>query len=154
MEKKDYYASLVQLVMQSETITWNRFNNFLVSSSILIVAWAAVYFGKDFTSKTIVLIALSLMGFLAGILSALLGHRGRQYLNLYFSQAHYCEEKDDEPLYIKPFFIANDQIRRRPESKIRKLVYYISSSHFLIVTGSLAYSAIFYILYYQSWQLL
>ena len=37
------YSSCVQLLMNSETISWTRLNNFLVFNTILIVSWVMVY---------------------------------------------------------------------------------------------------------------
>lgn len=66
---KEIYPVLVQLVIYAESITWNRFYNFLMGNSILILAWATIFVSpcsKGLGGKS-VLVAISLLGAASGV---------------------------------------------------------------------------------------
>ena len=77
------YPSLVQLVIHAETINWNRFYNFLMSNSILILAWATIYAQQLPDFATTVLVVISVLGLVSCIAAAALGWRGTGYLEKY-----------------------------------------------------------------------
>jgi hypothetical protein len=80
----EVYVALIQLQIHAETITWNRFNNFLVFNSILIMAWATVYApDKHAYSCRAVLVVLCAFGMLSSVVWCIIGYRGRKYLNLF-----------------------------------------------------------------------
>lgn len=82
----DPYSAIVQFLIHAEQISWNRFNNFLLGNSFLILAWAAIYdFKGDAYSGiiTFVLITICVIGGFTGILFAFLGYRGREFLKEY-----------------------------------------------------------------------
>jgi hypothetical protein len=112
---KEYYRSLTLLVIHAETISWTRFYNFLVSSTILVMAWVTVFIkNPPSTSSRIIMLVLSAFGFIMGICFSALGYRSRQYLNLYHDQARAIEEgKETIPttkISIRPF-TEDDTIR-------------------------------------------
>ena len=47
MTLKEVYASLVQMTISAETVSWNRFYNFLMFNTILVLAWATIWVSKD-----------------------------------------------------------------------------------------------------------
>jgi hypothetical protein len=85
MAPKDAYTSLVQLIINAETISWNRFYNFLMFNTILVLAWATIWVSKDAAavSKAVVLVAICSLGGISGIFWAALGYRGRTFLDEY-----------------------------------------------------------------------
>jgi len=87
------YAALVNLVGQAESVSWARFNNFLVFNSILLLAWATLVAGQDFPVRNIVLKLICFVGMGGGILWSVLGYRGRSFHNLYVLKAKDFEEK-------------------------------------------------------------
>ena len=89
---KDVYSALVQLVIHAESITWNRFNNFLMGNSILVLAWATVFVSTTHSCMTtFVLSAICILGVLSGPAWAALGARGRKYHDKYVALASNME---------------------------------------------------------------
>jgi hypothetical protein len=43
IENKEKYAAVIQLIVGTDAITWNRFYNYLVFASVLILAWFVMY---------------------------------------------------------------------------------------------------------------
>lgn len=98
----DPYSTLAQLVTSAEAITWNRFNNFLVSNTILMMAWATVYAGNKTSSMSMmVLVVMTVVGFTTCPMWAALGSRGRGFLKAYIQLGSLIE--DDNNLWPKEF---------------------------------------------------
>jgi hypothetical protein len=105
---KEVYSALVQLVIHAESITWNRFNNFLMGNSILVLAWATIFVSTTDSCMTpFVLSAICILGVLSGPAWAALGTRGRKYLDKYVELAYSMETDStcwpDELDKHKPF---------------------------------------------------
>jgi hypothetical protein len=112
--KDDVYKFYKDLVIHSETISWNRFANFLVISSILVLAWATIFVVKSPSlCHKAVMSLISGFGIYAGIVWADIGDRGRKYLDQYKDKAKSIEtnsnkkdwweggiEKTDRPFQI------------------------------------------------------
>lgn len=78
---KEVYLSTLQLVMHSEATTWNRFYNFLMGNSILILAWATIFASKNNSvAAKCVMLAICILGAISGIAWAALGYRGREFV--------------------------------------------------------------------------
>ena len=88
---KEIYSNLVQLTIHSEEIAWNRFNNFLLGNSILILAWAALLSSADQISKKPVLFALCILGLISSIFWSGLGYRSRKFLIKHIAMGAYIE---------------------------------------------------------------
>jgi len=90
MEKitvKEIYNTLVQMMIQSESISWNRFYNFLMGNSILILAWATIFISqKKSPWGNIVMVSICLLGAISSPFYAVLGKRGRDFLEHYVKQ--------------------------------------------------------------------
>ena len=72
------YSNLIQLRIHADSITWNRFYNFLMFNTILVLSWATLYVADP--RPICVLIAICLFGGLSGVTWAILGYRGRRFL--------------------------------------------------------------------------
>ena len=95
--KGDIYKIYNDLVVHSETISWNRFANFLVISSILVLSWVTVFSKIDHSLwSKIVMSGISVFGILAGLVGADLGARGRTYLDQYKNKAIAIETHCDK----------------------------------------------------------
>lgn len=82
--EREVYSAFVQLVMHAESTSWNRFYNYLMATTILILSWATLFTNDpDKTSPKIILISICLIGIISGVLWAALGYRGRRFLNEY-----------------------------------------------------------------------
>ncbi len=110
----DIYGSYRDLVMQSENLSWSRFQNLLIINSILVVAWATLFDAKHaHLWAKVVMTAISVLGILTGVTWADLGKRGRQYLDLYKVKLRAIEEHHDKkdwwedgiPITDRPFQI-------------------------------------------------
>ena len=106
--KMNPYDTLTQLVTSTEAVTWNRFYNFLMSNSILILAWATIYASTaNPPMAKWVLIAISFVGVVTCPLWVASGSRNRKFLKEYIRLA--CLIEDDPELWpqgaykYKPF---------------------------------------------------
>ncbi len=147
IDKSDVYTSYRDLVIHSENISWSRFGNFLVISSILVLAWATLYrVNPRDLPLNIVMTAISVIGFLAGIAWSDLGHRGRSYLDQYKAKANAIEEHPDKqdwweqgiPITDRPF-----QIQLTPK--------FYSSSTILLIGTPLLFSLLHLFLLVVTW---
>jgi hypothetical protein len=93
MSAKEVYAALVELVIHSESISWNRFYNFLMGNSILVLAWATIFANCNCKGSVVnvVLVAICVLGGLSGVAWAALGWRGRTFLHEYLALADRME---------------------------------------------------------------
>jgi hypothetical protein len=93
MKENEIYPSLIQMIIQAENITWNRFNNFLMFNTILVLAWSTIYAADHNANQSFKwpLVTFCIFGGLSGIFWALLGIRGRKYLNKYLEVAREFE---------------------------------------------------------------
>jgi hypothetical protein len=82
-KRTDLYSAAIQLIVHGENTSWARMNIFLLSNSILMLAWAAIFVSPNTKGKGWLLVALSLLGFLLSIAWAPFGSRGRKYLRRY-----------------------------------------------------------------------
>jgi len=89
---KEMYATLTQLVIHAESISWNRLYNFLVCNSILLLAWATICASKPNPAGKVAMLVLCFVGAISGIVWAELGRRGREYLDHYGNHAKKLEE--------------------------------------------------------------
>ena len=128
---KELYQGLIELVKISETISWGRFNSFLLFNSILILAWSTVFTSKIILNSglsLIVLVAIVILGMTSGVFWAGLGKRGRAFVKHYLDQASYVEKDKDcwgeELKKYKPLTKAAE-MRDNPRG-------YYSSSYFLL----------------------
>lgn len=96
MDAKDLYPSLIQMIIQAENITWNRFNNFLMVNAILVAAWSVVYVdSSSLPMRSWPLGAFCVIGAISSILWAFLGSPGRTYLDKYLDVAAELETDHD-----------------------------------------------------------
>jgi hypothetical protein len=86
--RRDLHAALIQMVIHAESISWNRFYNFLMGNSILVLAWATIYGSQDRSIlSSIVLSAICVFGASSGVAWAELGKRSRKHVEIHFNQA-------------------------------------------------------------------
>jgi hypothetical protein len=77
----------VSFAQHAEAISWNRFYNFLMFSTILILAWSTIYSQSNRPKCAPVVMALiSVVGMLSGVAWSGLGYRGRMYVNFFLEQ--------------------------------------------------------------------
>jgi len=79
------YDSYRELVIHSENVSWNRFQNLLIINSVLVVAWATLFSSSSaplFSAK-IAMSAISFFGMFIGVAWTFLDKRSRQYLDHY-----------------------------------------------------------------------
>lgn len=94
LSNREAYVAMIQMIIQIENISWTRLYNFLMGSSILVLAQATVYASAPKSaSTTTVLVSLGLIGALAGPAWAKLGVRARSQLELVYNAARRLENK-------------------------------------------------------------
>lgn len=95
-EQKDkVYQLLPTLINNAESISWNRFNNFLIFNSIHILAWVAIYTKQN--PPYILLSAISVFGLIGCFVWCALGLRGRKNVNLFLKMGKDIESSDPKP---------------------------------------------------------
>jgi len=149
IDVKDIYSNLVQLTIHSEEIAWNRFNSFLLASSILIIAWATIYVAIDIPDKKIILLAICCFGFLISLFFSGLGYRSRRFLQEHIRLGEYIEaDPNCWPNSLnqkyKPF---NQIVSIRDNS-----LWGICGGRIILVFGPLLFAVFYLLLIYFSQQ--
>lgn len=137
---KEAYPILVQLVIHAESISWNRFYNFLMANSILVLAWATIFAAqRDRAYSRAVLAAICLFGTTSGIAWAGLAVRGRRFL---FDFVTLGQEIEATPPHWSASLNAV-----KPLSKAANLrdvqAFRWAGSLYLLVFGSLAFTFLY-----------
>lgn len=141
------YDSYRELVIQSENISWGRFQNLLIINSILVVAWATRVGEKDAHSWVrLVMTAITIPGILTGFAWADLGKRSRQYLDLYKAKLKAIEEHHDK----KDWWEDGIPITDRP-FQVEVITCRFSSSTFLLFWTPLLFSVMNLVLLLATW---
>jgi hypothetical protein len=70
-------------VQHAETIAQTRFNNFLVADSLLLLAWATLFAGKQSGGSRFALFTLAGLSAVLGFFSLILGNRQGKFLELH-----------------------------------------------------------------------
>lgn len=145
---RELYAAVVQLVIHAETISWSRFNNFLVGGTILIIAWATIFSSNQHSiGSKVTLSAICIVGIFTCIAWSSLGSRSRKYLDEYYSQGEAIEKQEEfweanVPNELKPFMKTSGI---RPEASC------YSSSSFLLEYVPWAFAALYAFMFIASW---
>jgi hypothetical protein len=147
MTSKEVYPSLVQMIINAETISWNRFYNFLMFNTILVLAWATVWVSKDASAlKAVVLLAICSLGGISGIFWAALGYRGREFLDAYAKMA--------ADLEVDSTAWATDIEKYKPLTKTIELrdslCYGWAGSRVALIAGPLAFTVLYGIMFFVS----
>jgi len=92
LKREHTYAAAVQMVIHTDSISWNRLYNFLTAASIVMLAWATLFAvccscsNAKNTAKP-VLIAISTVGLLLSVAWAPFGSRSRRLHTFYADAA-------------------------------------------------------------------
>jgi hypothetical protein len=140
------YDSYRELVINSENISWGRFQNLLTINSILVVAWATLFAADAHFWARLVMTAITIPGILAGIAWAYLGKRSRQYLDLYKAKLQAIEEHHDK----KDWWEDGISITDRP-FQVKVTTCRFSSSTFLLFWTPLLFSLMNLVLLLATW---
>jgi hypothetical protein len=90
-----YYQAASQHWAHAEQIRWTLLYNYLMGSSILLIAWAAVFAGAVTSGRLAVLFLLSFVGFLLSVAWAGLGWRGSTFVSVYAKLGNDLEDLID-----------------------------------------------------------
>jgi len=143
MTAKELYPSLVQMIIHAENITWSRFYNFLMFSTILVLSWATLWTAANAPeSRPIVLVAICILGGLSGIFWAALGYRGRAFLSEYMNMAK--EFEADSAVWAKDL----EKYRQATKALMLRdsLCYSWAGSRVLLIGGPLAFTALYVVM--------
>jgi hypothetical protein len=141
------YPSLVQLVVHAEATSWNRFYNFLMFNTILILAWSTIYVAQTRPSGAAAILAtMAALGALSGIAMAALGVRGRKFLDEYVGLAVKIEADpkcwSETLAQYKPLTLTKDRIAKFP--------FGWAGSRYLLTWGPLALTGFYVFLFHVS----
>jgi hypothetical protein len=98
----DRYSAIVQLVVHSETTSWNRFYHFLVFATLLVLSWTTIYVGDRQPNDLILMASISVLGFLSSFAFAGLGVRGREFVRRYLDLGERIERSSEGAAEINP----------------------------------------------------
>jgi hypothetical protein len=141
MTDKELYPSLVQMIIHAENITWSRFNNFLMFSTILVLSWATLWTAGA-NAPHVVLVAICILGGLSGIFWAALGYRGRAFLSEYMNMAK--EFEADSAVWPKDL----EKYRQATKALTLRdsLCYSWAGSRVLLFGGPLIFTALYVVM--------
>ncbi len=138
----DKYGSIVQLVIHAENISWNRFNNFLLADSVLVIAWATIYSSEqDSCASRVIQSLICLLGFLFGIAWASLAWRSRDYVDMYFNLGRRVENGKD---------ISEIKLFQRPPCS-QPCNFKLISSRFLITAVPILFAVLYLVMIFVTW---
>src|SRR5258708_25499318 len=99
--RKEAYHAWVNFVQHDEATSWNRFYNFLMFSSILILTWSTIYSQSGrLKSAAGVMALISVVGMSSGLVWCGLGYRGRKYLEFYLGGGAKLDENAAEECQV------------------------------------------------------
>lgn len=144
---KELYPSLVQMIIHAETISWNRYYNFLMFNTILILAWATIYIQhpRPYLAQ-VVLATMCVIGGVSGVTWAALGYRGRKFLYEYINLA----VKFEKDLTCWSPELRQFQLLTLTKAWINSFPYGWSGSRYLLTVGALAFTFFYMLLFYVS----
>jgi hypothetical protein len=150
VSRGELYAALIQMVNNAEAISWNRFYNFLMGNSILVLAWATIYAAQERSILTsVVLSAICLLGAGSGMAWAALGKRSREYVEAYFKQAL---ELEKDPKTWNEAGIADSWKPFTGTQSIRQKAGWFSTSAFVLTWTPRVFSLFYLLLLVASWS--
>jgi hypothetical protein len=135
------YPALVQLVIHAESISWNRFYNFLMGNSILVLAWATIFVSRAACTVAgrSVLAAICMLGAASGVAWAALSFRGRRSLFVFLDLGQTLER--GKPPWTSEL---GELTPLSTAANLRdKQAFGWAGSLYLLVIGSLAFSALY-----------
>lgn len=143
----DSYSALVQFTTHAENTSWNRFYNFLMGNSILVLAWATIYVSdSEGLASNIVLLAICILGLMSGPAWATLGKRARQSLTRYLELGKTLEENADLfPTDLKDFRIFSRVLQIRKD-----LPGGWSGSYYILQAAPWAFAVLYFVLFAAS----
>ncbi|MBI2980620.1 MAG: hypothetical protein HYY41_07380 [Chloroflexi bacterium] len=151
MEKisaREIYSVIVQLVVHAESISWDRFYNFLIANSILILSWATIFSSiKNSWSVTVVLLAICLLGAVSGICFEKLGIRGRGFLDRYIALGSQIEADSTN---WPPELEGNKPLTETMNLRDNRLPYRWSGSRYVLRFGPLSFTILYIVLFVVS----
>ncbi len=95
---QEMYSSLASHITNAEQVSWNRFNNFLLFNSVLILGWFALNAATTAVEQQPLLLAVSsCIGIISGLIWAGLGIRGRNNVHAILELGSRIECPDGNP---------------------------------------------------------
>lgn len=148
ISKSKIYETFSNLVIHSENVRWNRFNNLLIINSVLILAWATIFSStKCIPSKEAVLTIICFTGIVIGLLWAWLGKRSCRYLEAFHTEAEILERLEKNYKMPMPFEVSG-RLREIARNSISK----IATSTTIVIYIPIFFSIIFIFLLIESWN--
>ena len=129
------YQAVNQHWTHAEQERWSILYNFLMASTILLLAWSAIYASEN-SWKWIALISFSFVGFLTSIMWLMIGARVNKFIKRYGELGEKIEEKlklyEYGPFYCGQKIRADENVSKKSESIFEFLSFSISSSFFVL----------------------
>ena len=90
------YTTWVSFAQEAETNSWSRFYNFLVFTTILILAWSTIYVQTNSPKGAgIVMFMITILGVISGVAWSGLAYRSRKYVDAFTEGGAKLEEHAD-----------------------------------------------------------
>lgn len=152
---KEVFQTITILVDNAENTRWNRFYNYLMANSILILSWATIFTSQAKSkiqpdTSNLVMVLICILGAFSGVAWSVLGYRGSNFLWMYSGlgksiesdQSLWPEELADYIPFTKMKELSNNL-------RFKKL-----NSYYILTFGPLLLSVFYIILFLVSINIL
>ena len=144
---KDVYRSYYELFIHAESMLWRRFASFIIISTLMLLAWAALFTaqGSSVWGK-VTMCLLSTLGMLTGVAWSIIDRHGMACLNQYAEEARAIEGHPHED----DWWDEAVQLRDRP-FQVRKRMNGGRAAALLLIWIPLLFSLLNLILLLATW---
>ncbi len=140
---REIYSVLTNLTIHAASNNWNRFNNYLIVNSFLILSYVTLFDpSKSSVLAKIILIFISIIGIIGGIFWYFLGERGKKALREFVAMGSQMELKFSS-INHKPFQKI-EEIREEIFPCLWGTFYKLAGEYYILRWGPLLF-AFFYI---------
>ena len=149
MDNKELYILLHPHIQHAENVSWNRFNNYLLFNSIMLLAWVSLYTKEPLDPREVLVLAtIPVLGIISGVFWAGLGYRGRKFLNTFIDLGTILEES-----MVQSDNWPNDKVKPCKSIKDMRdstLPCKWAGSFFILVYGPTLFSLLYVLLFIVS----
>jgi len=94
LSAKELYPANVQMLNLAETISWSRFNSFLLYNTVILIIWNVIYNSHICDNlKLLLLLVIGTIGILISFFILFLSIRGRKNVNTHLEIGEKIEKK-------------------------------------------------------------
>jgi len=131
------YSAWVTFAQHAEATSWNRFYDFLMFNTILILAWSTIYSQTNCPGCSAIVMALmAFVGLISGPVWSALGYRGRKYVDLFLEGGAAIDQDAGHGC----------QVCKRSLETRNEFGWRLFSSRYILTIAPLVLSALYFVL--------